>query len=128
MIKTDTDHKAVSGASSEVVVCDAGGNSLGQTEQRHELKSNEGTYLSAKKKPGRPKGSKNFPDNGYGKLSPAEREIMEKELGYRCVIFLSHHHDICINKICLHFTSNKMMSVHAWLDCKMHPMSSPFAS
>jgi hypothetical protein len=118
MIKTDTEHKAVSGASSEVVVCDAGGNSLGQTEQRHELKSNEGTYLSAKKKPGRPKGSKNLPDNGYGKLSPAEREIMEKELGYRCVIFLSYIIMIfalmgLFNKICLHFTSNKMTDVCA---------------
>jgi hypothetical protein len=86
MIKTDTEQVAGPGASSEIVVCDAGGNLLGKKEQRHELKSNQGTSPSAKKKPGRPKGSKNIPDNGYRKLSSARKELMEKELGYRFVV------------------------------------------
>lgn len=90
MIKTDTEHKAGSGANSEIVVCDAGNNSLGQKEQRQELKCNQGTYPSAKKKPGRPKGSKNFSDNGYRKLSSTQKEIMEKELCYRFVVFCPH--------------------------------------
>lgn len=90
MIKTDTEHKAGSGASSEIVAGDAGSNSLGQKEQRQDLKSNQGTYSSAKKKPGRPKGSKNFPDNGYRKLSSAQKETLEKQLGYRCVVFFSY--------------------------------------
>ncbi|XP_021921828.1 uncharacterized protein LOC110830826 isoform X3 [Zootermopsis nevadensis] len=108
MIKTDTEHKAGSGTNSEIVVFfDAGNNSLGQKEQRQELKSNQGTYLSVKKKPGRPKGSKNFSDNGYRKLSSTQKEIMEKELGYRCdidgcTVRLRSHDNIEYHRRCHH--------------------------
>jgi hypothetical protein len=50
----------------------------------------------AKKKPGRPKGSKNIPANGYQKLSSAQKELMEKELGYRYVV-LCHMAACCMN-------------------------------
>jgi hypothetical protein len=52
----------------------------------NELKSNQGMAPLTKKKPGRPKGSKNIPANGYRKLSSAQKELMEKELGYRFVV------------------------------------------
>lgn len=86
MIKTDTEQGTGPGVSSEIVVCNAEGNSLGQKEHRNELKSNQGMSPLAKKKPGRPKGSKNIPANGYQKLSSAQKELMEKELGYRFVV------------------------------------------
>jgi hypothetical protein len=86
MIKTDTEQAAGPGAGSEIVLCDAEGNSLGQKEQRNECKPNQGVTSVAKKKPGRPKGSKNIPDNDYQKLSSAEKELVKKELGYRFVV------------------------------------------
>jgi hypothetical protein len=86
MIKTDTEQVDGPGASSEIVVCNAEGNSLSQKDQSKELKSNQGMSSLAKKKPGRPKGSKNIPANGYQKLSSAQKVLMEKEMGYRFVI------------------------------------------
>jgi hypothetical protein len=86
MIKTDTEHVDGPGASSEIVVCNAEGNSLGQKDQRSELKSNQGMPSLAKKKPGRPKGSKNIPANGYQKSSSGQKVLVEKEMGYRFVI------------------------------------------
>jgi hypothetical protein len=81
MMKTDTEQVAGPGVSSEIAVCNVEVSSLGQKEQRNELKSNQEMSPLAKKKPGRPKGS-----NGYQKLSSAQKELLEKELGYRYVV------------------------------------------
>jgi hypothetical protein len=87
MVKTDTEQVPGLGADSEVTVCSSEGNSLGQKTQRIELKSHQGTASLAKRKPGRPKGSKNIPANGHRKSSSARKELAEKELGYRSVVF-----------------------------------------
>ncbi|PNF20474.1 hypothetical protein B7P43_G07693 [Cryptotermes secundus] len=107
MIKTDTEPVAGPGVTSEIVVRNAAGNSLGQKEQRNELKSNQRMSPLAKKKPGRPKGSKNIPANGYQKLSSAQKELMEKELGYRCdidgcAVRLRSHDNIEYHRRCHH--------------------------
>ena len=87
MVKTDTEQAPGLGANSEMVVCSAEANLLGQKVQRLELKSDQGASPLTKKKRGRPKGSKNIPKNGYRKSSSARKELVDKELGYRSVVF-----------------------------------------
>ncbi|XP_069676554.1 uncharacterized protein [Periplaneta americana] len=103
MIKTDAEPVVGPAPGSDMVVCNAGEPTVTNKDHSPEVRSTEPT---AKKRRGRPKGSKNVTDTGYRKLTPAQK-VLEKELGYRCdidgcAVRLRSHDNIEYHRRCHH--------------------------